>query len=107
MRHPRGHFPGVFALTNELARQGRLTEEQHRFWRAANDWHDAGCPHPHGRRPRGLRPRDPPGAVAWFKSSAHDLVERVDGYLEILAAHGVDCRRLESSSPGRPDGWTC
>ncbi|WP_435880173.1 hypothetical protein [Streptomyces atroolivaceus] len=46
VRHPRGHFPGVFALTNELARQGRLTEEQHRFWRAANDWHDAGCPHP-------------------------------------------------------------
>ncbi|MFD8802869.1 hypothetical protein [Streptomyces atroolivaceus] len=39
--------------------------------------------------------------MAWFKSSAHDLVERVDGYLEILAAHGVDCRRLESSSPGR------
>ena len=39
--------------------------------------------------------------MAWFKPSAHDLIMRVDGYLKILAAHGVDCRRLESSSPGR------
>ena len=46
VRHPRGHFPGVFVLTNELAHQGRLTEDQHRFWRANNDWYDAHYPNP-------------------------------------------------------------
>jgi hypothetical protein len=29
------------------------------------------------------------------------LIERVDGYLEILARHGVACRRVESEDPGR------
>ncbi|MFC8230845.1 hypothetical protein [Streptomyces sp. NPDC057287] len=101
VRHPRGHFPGVFVLTNELARDGRLTEEQHRFWRAANDWYDANYPNPTHVDPEVYDREIHPGAVAWFKSTAHELVERVGGYLEILAAHGVDCRRLESSSPGR------
>ncbi len=41
------------------------------------------------------------GAVAWFKSSAAHLLSRVDGYLELLAAHGVPCESLESSEPGR------
>ncbi|MFE9725361.1 hypothetical protein ACFYQ5_17615 [Streptomyces sp. NPDC005794] len=101
VRHPRGHFPGVFVLTNELARQGRLNEEQYRFWRANNDWYDAHYVNPTHVDPRIYDREIHPGAVAWFKSSAHELIERVDGYLEILAAHGVDCRRLESSSPGR------
>ncbi|WP_203181704.1 hypothetical protein [Streptomyces pratensis] len=100
-RHPRGHFPGVFVLANELARQGRLTREQYRFWRANNDWYDANYPNPTDVDPDVYDREIHPGAVAWFKSSSLDLIGRVDGYLKILAAHGVDCRRLESSSPGR------
>lgn len=34
-RSPRGHFPGVFALANGLAREGKLSDEQYRFWRAS------------------------------------------------------------------------
>lgn len=34
-------------------------------------------------------------------SSAQHLIGRVDGYLEILAAHGIDCVRVESTDPGR------
>jgi hypothetical protein len=42
-----------------------------------------------------------PGAVAWFKTSATHLLDRVPGYLTLLAAHGVRCERLESADPGR------
>lgn len=101
VRHPRGHFPGVFVLANELAAQGRLTDEQYRFWRAGNDWYDANYPNPTHVDPAVYDPRLHPGAVAWFKASARHLIERVDGYLELLAAHGVECHRLESPNPGR------
>lgn len=39
--------------------------------------------------------------MAWFKATAGHLIERVDGYLEILAAHEVACERVESTDPGR------
>lgn len=42
-----------------------------------------------------------PGAAAWFKADAHQVVERVDGYLELLARRGMSCERLESTDPGR------
>ncbi|MFI8194996.1 hypothetical protein ACIF6K_00445 [Streptomyces sp. NPDC085942] len=100
-RSPRGHFPGVFALANGLAREGRLTEEQHRFWRTANDWYDAAYPDPSRVDPTVYDPEVNPGAVAWFKESAAHLLDRVPGYLALPAAHGVACERLESADPGR------
>ncbi|MDQ0401478.1 hypothetical protein J2S50_000027 [Streptomyces sp. DSM 40167] len=42
-----------------------------------------------------------PGAAAWFKPSATHLLARVSGYLEILSAHGVECRALRSVDPAR------
>ncbi|MFB7708439.1 hypothetical protein [Streptomyces sp. NPDC056105] len=100
-RHERGQFPGVFVLANELAAQGKLTDEQYRFWRTNNDWYDANYPNPTHFDRQVYDPALNPGAVAWFKNSAVDLIRRVDGYLELLAAHGVECHRLESSNPGR------
>ncbi|GAA4916748.1 hypothetical protein ACFPM3_21295 [Streptomyces coeruleoprunus] len=100
-RSPRGHYPGVFALANGLAREGRLTAEQHRFWRASNDWYDAAYPNPADTDPTVYDPEVNPGAVAWFKSTAHHLITRVDGYLALLAHHGIPCERLESPNPGR------
>lgn len=95
VRHPRGHFPGVFALVNGLAREGRLAPEEERFRRTNNDWYNAAYITPTGVY------EGNPGAVAWFKASAGHLIDRVDGYLEILAAHNVECRRIQSSDPGR------
>ncbi|MFJ4713080.1 hypothetical protein [Streptomyces sp. NPDC088785] len=100
-RHERGHYPGVFVLANELAAQGRLTEEQYRFWRAGNDWYDTHYPNPSHVDARVYDRELHPGAVAWFKESAGHLIGRVAGYLELLAAHGVECHRLESTDPGR------
>ncbi|MFJ7524905.1 hypothetical protein YW3DRAFT_00790 [Streptomyces sp. MnatMP-M77] len=100
-RSPRGHFPGIFALAGGLAREGRLTEEQHRFWRAANDWYDAAYSDPSRIDPAVYDAGVNPGAVAWFKGTATHLLDRIPGYLALLAAHGVACERVESADPGR------
>jgi hypothetical protein len=99
--NPRGVFTGVFGLVNGLAKHGRLTEEQERFRRANNDWYDAAYTDPTTVDPTVYDRELNPLAVAWFKSSAHELIDRVPGYLEILAAHGVGCERVRSADPGR------
>lgn len=100
-RSPHGHFPGIFALANGLAREGRLTDEQYRFWRAGNDWYDATYANPSDVDPT-VYDRDlNPGAVAWFKCTAVHLLERVEGYVDLLAQHDVPCVRVESNDPGR------
>ncbi|AEM88408.1 hypothetical protein Strvi_9118 [Streptomyces violaceusniger Tu 4113] len=101
VRNRRGHFTGVFGLVNGLARDGKLTAEQERFRRANNDWYNAAYPDPSSVDP-GVYDRElHPGAAAWFKSTSQDLIKRVDGYLEILAAHGIACCMMRSSDPGR------
>lgn len=100
-RNSRGRYPGVFGLANGLAREGRLSDEQYHFWRAGNDWYDAHFTNPSDIDPT-VYDRDlNPGAVAWFKAHAVHLIDRVDGYLELLAAHHVPCERIESTDPGR------
>src|SRR5919106_1489359 len=76
-RSPHGHFPGVFALANGLARDGRLTEEQYRFWRTGNDWYDTHFTNPSDVDPTVYDRALHPGAVAWFKATAVHLIDRV------------------------------
>ena len=38
---PSGRHPGVFALANDLAHSGILSEEEWRWWRQSNDWFNA------------------------------------------------------------------
>lgn len=97
----RGIHVGVFALVNGLASQGKLSEEEERFRRTNNDWYNANFTNPSDVDPIVYDRELNPGAVAWFKISASHLIERVAGYLEILAAHGVPCVRVESADPGR------
>jgi hypothetical protein len=101
VRNEQGASPGVFGLANRLARAGKLSTEQYQFWRANNDWYDANFPNPSDVDPLVYDQETHPGAVAWFKSSSLELITRVDGYLELLAAHGVECRRVDSSDPGK------
>ncbi|GAA3099871.1 hypothetical protein [Streptosporangium carneum] len=97
----RGRFPGVFGLVNVLAAAGKLTAEQERFRQANNAWYDANFTNPSDVDPTVYDHDLNPGAAAWFKTSAHPLVERVAGYLEILTAHGVGHEAVRSSDPGR------
>ncbi len=93
-----GLHVGVFGLANQLGRGGRLSADEHRIWRNGNDWFNAAYPTPDARvYDRGINP----GAVAWFKDTATHLLERIPPYLELLAAHGVACVRVESCDPGR------
>ncbi|MGW7660368.1 hypothetical protein [Streptomyces sp. NPDC054756] len=100
-RNGRGHFTGLFGLVNNLAREGRLSEEQEDFRRRNNRWYDAAYTDPSTVDPGVYDDAVNPGAAAWFKPSATHLLSRVPGYLEILAAHGVECRLLRSADPGR------
>lgn len=98
---PSGYRPGIFFLVNGLARDGSLTAAQERFRRANNDWYDAAYRNPSHLDPTVYDQRLNPGAVAWFKHTSTELLARVDGYLEILDAHGVGYERLLSVDPGR------
>ncbi|MCB5910812.1 hypothetical protein [Streptomyces pinistramenti] len=99
-RHRNGHFPGVFALVNNLAEEGRLTPAQEHFRRTHNDWYDANFLNPSTIDPD-VYDRDlHPGAASWFKSTSPHLIARVDGYLAVLRAHRIPCHRLHSLTPG-------
>lgn len=101
IRSPRGHFPGVFALTNGLAREGRLSVTEHALWRASNDWYDTHVTNPATVDPTVYDATLNPGAAAWFRATATTPLTRVLPYLDILSAHGVPCVRVETRTPGR------
>ncbi|WP_328907918.1 hypothetical protein OG230_35705 [Streptomyces sp. NBC_00234] len=100
-RNNRGNFTGVFGLVNNLAREGRLSDEQESFRRRNNSWYNAAYTDPSTVDPHVYDDEINPGAAAWFKPSAAHLLARLPGYLEILSAHGVDCQALRSADPGR------
>ncbi|WP_223166545.1 hypothetical protein [Nonomuraea sp. SYSU D8015] len=91
----------MFGLVNSLAMQGRLSEEEERFRRENNAWYEANFTNPADVDPTVYDRQLNPGAAAWFKPSARHLMERVPGYLAILAAHRVECVRLEVADPGK------
>ena len=97
----RGEFPGVFALANGLASEGRLAPADHEWWVTSN------------RRCESLYP-DPsmvistcydrdinPGARSWFKDTATELLAVTADYLALLDRYGVPWAELRSSSVGR------
>jgi hypothetical protein len=96
----RGHHAGVFALVNGLGRGGALSAAEEEFWTRTNAWFNQNL----------ALPTDPslavydrarhPLAAAWFKSSAVAFLDRVPGYLAILAAHGIPCEAAWSDDPG-------
>jgi hypothetical protein len=100
IRNERGVFSGVFGLVNRLGRDGKLTAEQETFRRTNNAWYDASFTNPSHVDPTVYDLEAHPGANAWFKTHAHELIKRVGGYLEILEAHGVGCEAVWSSNPG-------
>ncbi|WP_329314219.1 hypothetical protein [Streptomyces sp. NBC_01262] len=101
VRNARGHFPGVFALANGLGRSGRLVGAERRFWQDGNDWYEANLTDPSKVDPSVYDRSLNPGATAWFKSTAGEVLDRVAGYLDLLSVHEVACERIESPNPGK------
>ncbi|WP_313811895.1 hypothetical protein [Glutamicibacter sp.] len=100
-KNQRGIHVGIFGLINSLGRRGVLSEEDHHLWRSMNDWFNQAYPDPTVSSPEVYDDDVNPGAVAWFKSAAVHLLERIPPYRELLDRYGVDCERVASTDPGR------
>lgn len=101
VRNERGGFSGVFGLVNRLAFNGELSAEEDRFRRDNNRWYDAAYPNPSHADPTVYDHKLNPHAAAWFKVTAGQLLERIDGYLAILDCHGVGYEVVRTDHPGR------
>lgn len=98
--HPnaRGAQVGIFALANGLRSDGELSPAELEWLRENNAWYDAAYAEPDASVfDRSVHPI----VECWFKDDALYLLDRVDGYLALLDAHGVPWERVESSGPGQ------
>ncbi|WP_454050074.1 hypothetical protein [Cellulomonas sp. Marseille-Q8402] len=96
-----GRFPGVFALANALARQGRLSAADTAWWRAANARMSAAYVDPSTVSPTCYDQRINPGARAWFRLPTSAPLEMTREYLGLLNRYGVEWMELRTTSPGR------
>ncbi|WP_020521487.1 hypothetical protein [Catelliglobosispora koreensis] len=95
-----GRRVGIFGLANGLARSGKLSAEDWKWWRANNDWLDAAYADP-GKVDATLFDKSVnPHVTCWFKDSAGHLLERVPGYLALLDRYDVAWVEVRSSDPG-------
>ncbi|MFC8731257.1 hypothetical protein ACFT5B_02205 [Luteimicrobium sp. NPDC057192] len=97
----RGRRPGVFALANGLARAGRLSSTDHAWWRSSNDWCNAAYADPSTVDAAVYDDVANPGAQAWFKSTAVELIEIARAYVALLERYGVACVERRTLAPGR------
>lgn len=96
----RGIYVGIFGLANGLAKNGKLSDEDHQWWQDANAWYDAAYLDPNLIDPTVYDRALNLHAQAWFKVSALHLLARVPGYLNLLDRYGVQWEELRSQSPG-------
>lgn len=101
-KHPTGNgrHPGVFALANGLARDGRLSAYERSWWRANNDWFNAAYTDPATLDASLFDRTLHPQTSCWFKEGALHLLSRLTGYLRLLDAHAVEWVELRSTDPG-------
>ncbi|ROS23978.1 hypothetical protein [Cellulomonas sp. PhB150] len=97
----RGTFPGVFALANGLARDGRLSDDDRRWLRESNARCDAAYTDPTTVVPECYDRTAHPGARSWFKTTAGHLLDLTAPYLDLLDRYGVAWVRLTTDDPGR------
>jgi hypothetical protein len=90
----------VFGLVNGLWAAGQLSAGEVRFRREGNDWFSENLTNPSDVDAGVYDRARHPDAASWFKASAMSMIERVEGYLAILDAHGVEWERLDSAAPG-------
>ena len=96
-----GRFPGVFALANALAAQGRLSACDLRWWTEANARLTAAYRDPSAVSPGCYDAQVNPGARAWFTLPSSEPLEMTREYLDLLDRYGVPWTELRTRSPGR------
>lgn len=97
----RGRHPGIFALANGLANDGKLSDQDWAAWRSANDHYNAAYADP-STVDRAIYDRAiNPSAQSWFKRTATHLLIGVDFYTDLLNRYDVGWQKLYSNDPGR------
>jgi hypothetical protein len=101
-KNPRGVAPGVFALANELAHSGALSDADYARWRANNDWMNGAYTDPGSIDSNLFDRKVHPHTQCWFKlgDDSEHLLLRTRLYLELLDRYGVDWVERRSSDPG-------
>ncbi|MEO6125904.1 MAG: hypothetical protein ABIR32_19565 [Ilumatobacteraceae bacterium] len=98
---PSGRYPGLFALANQLADEGRLSAEDRTWWRENNDWFNDAYVEPGSVDPTIFDRELHPITCCWFKErTAEHLLARVPGYLRLLDKYEVPWVELRSDDPG-------
>jgi hypothetical protein len=97
----RGSCPGIFALANGLARDGKLSDEDWVAWRKANDHFDSAYTDPSTLDKLIYDRAINPSAQSWFKRTATHLIGGVGFYTDLLERYGVGWQVLHSNDPGR------
>ncbi len=96
----RGTYPGIFALANGLAINGKLSAGDWAAWRQANDRADRAYLDPATVDAAVYDRAINPTAQAWFKSTAKDLLAHLDFYEDLLRRYRADYQVLSSDDPG-------
>ncbi|WP_164479120.1 hypothetical protein [Nakamurella antarctica] len=96
-----GAHIGIFALTNGLARSGRLSANEWSWWRSNNDWFNAAYPDAATVDPTLFDRTKNPIVTCWFKDTATHLLDQIDGYLQLHQRHEISCIRRQAPNPGR------
>lgn len=97
----RMSYPGVFALANGLAHSGRLSAADQAWWRTHNDLMNAAYTDPASVDPSVYDRDRHPGARAFFRADALELLDLTRGYLDLLDRYGVGGREIRTFDPGR------
>lgn len=97
----RGQHVGVFGLANGLARSGRLSAQDWSWWRSSNDWCNVAYPDPSTVDSAVYDQMLNPGARAWFRASAIELIAIAREYVALLDRYGVACIDRRTRAPGR------
>lgn len=96
----RGFHVGVFGLANGLTHAGRLNPDDWAWWRSNNDWFNAAYPDPATVDDNLFTGPQGKTLTCWFKMSAHRLLERIPGYLDLLDRYDVPWRERQTRDPG-------
>lgn len=97
----RGAFPGIFAMANGLRDGGLLSANDLAWIRRQNEHGDRAYTDPSTVAPNTYSATENPGARAWFKEDASELLEMAIRYTRLLDRYGVPWAELRTRNPGR------
>jgi hypothetical protein len=97
-RQPQGILQAAYELRGRSGLSGEVRKEL----AESIEWFQSRLPEPDRlvrTRSKGFYRRRPV-AISWFKREATEFIERAEALGRVIAAHGIDVRRVETTHPG-------